>query len=160
MLRRNHHLDVQILAIRELAEQFVFEPHLFAAPQEESRRVVSSDDAQHPAALHFRQITVLLTVRQSCDLLDREESIEFLEQTGSVRIDCPRNRIAHERLGDDTQGRPIELEPRAVADIDRRHVQPACGHTLQQSLRRRVLRYETHLDFRVGTACMLHHMPE
>ena len=45
VLRRDHHLDVQAVALRELAQQLVLEPHLFAAPQKEGCGTVSGDDA-------------------------------------------------------------------------------------------------------------------
>ena len=160
VLRRDDHLDVQIMALRELAQELELEAHLLAAPHEEGRRVVPGDDAQHAVALHLGKVAVSLPVRQGRGMLDREESIELLEQPRRVRTDRPRHHVAHQRPGEETQRGPLQLELRAACDIDRRHVQPAVRDACQQPLRRHVLRYETDLDFRVGAACFLYRVPE
>ena len=160
VLRSDHHLDMQVLAFGEFAQQLVLEADLLAAPQEERRRVVAGDDAQHAPAPDLGQVTISFAVHQVRDLLSREESIERFKQIRRVRTDRPRHRIALEWPGDDSQSGPIVPEPLAVADVDCRDVQPSFSDTRQQFLRWCVLRHDADIDVRMSTACALHDVPE
>ena len=159
-VRREHHLDVQIEPPRELAQQLVLEAHLLAAPQEEGRRVVAGDDAQHPAAPDLGQIATPLDPRQTRELFDGEEPVESFEQVRRLRADRPCHRVSLERPAHDPQRGPLLLDPDGVVDVHRGHVEPALDDPLQQGPRRRVLGDEPDLDVRVVAARVLHDVPE
>jgi hypothetical protein len=158
--RGHDDLQLELLALRELAREVVLEAHELTVPDVVVRRVVAGDHTQHPALADLGQVAGVQLRRLDRQARRRQELVDRTPQPHRVPAHRPRDHRHAVELERDAKIVAVSQHGRDEVAVRERDVVGAVRHPLEDLVDRERLGHRLEHDARVLAPERLDALPE